>query len=392
MASSEQQHFESYRLQTRVKHAILEGYLPAYFHVIKRRHENLLFIDGFAGRGEYRSGDDVFPGSPLRALNIIASNQDFSERVQCIFIERSDEFFADLSRSVDSFYRDNRHIKEPIVVRGRFSEVIDELVQNLDNGTDLAPTFLFVDPCGVDGVSMVRIADILSRDFCEVFIFFNLDGIRRIAGLAKGGGVSPVLIDLYGSEEAAIEMVRQFERAGDAAAREAVIVGTYRDALRDASRADYILPLRVESEHRATTSHYLLHATKHPLGFKIMKDVMWKSGGDIECEGNTLALRQASSRGGARLFQPDRDELRRSILRELSAGPRRVSVFTDDWVERPDDMFSQAVYRRELLALERAGSLVVLQKDGRTPYPPDKRRKQRGEPTLPGRLWVRLPG
>ena len=51
MASSDdKKHFEDYREQTQVKHDILAAYLRPYFHILKARSNNLIYIDAFAGR------------------------------------------------------------------------------------------------------------------------------------------------------------------------------------------------------------------------------------------------------------------------------------------------------------------------------------------------------
>ena len=57
--------------------------------------------------------------------------------------------------------------------------------------------------------------------------------------------------------------------------------------------AKYIIPFRVEHQDQRRTSHYLIHASKHPLGFRIMKDVMWRRGHG-EDEPGGLELRQKS--------------------------------------------------------------------------------------------------
>lgn len=389
MPNADRTHFDSYRLQTRVKHAILAGYLPPFFNILKSANKNLLFIDGFAGRGHYKSGEDRFDGSPLRALRLVANTPDFAARVQCIFIESRPEFYSELKEEVARFWKANASIKKPTVVCGKFSQRIDELIGSLDPGSELAPTFLFVDPCGVDDVSMDRISSVLGRGGCEAFIFFNLDGVRRILGLASSTGeLSPILVDLFGSSSDAKNLVEEFRANSDPATRETAIVAAYRSSLRVRSGANYILPLRVENESRVTTSHYLLHATKHPLGFRIMKDVMWRSAGAIQCEGGALALLQASDQG-RRLFRPDMLGLQSDILQELSNGPRPVSLFRETWTVRPDDMFSDSVYRRALLELEADGKIEVLSKDGRTPLPAKSRRPYKGEPSLSVELFVR---
>ena len=87
--SNDRNHFEEYREQTRVKHEILEKYLRAYLHVLKRWNDNLLFIDGFAGPGAYQNNGSSQPGSPIRALSLIPSDAELAKRVTTIFIEKA---------------------------------------------------------------------------------------------------------------------------------------------------------------------------------------------------------------------------------------------------------------------------------------------------------------
>ena len=48
MGNADEQHFDSYRAQTRVKHAILEGYLPSYYNIIKRIYSSSTDSQGVA--------------------------------------------------------------------------------------------------------------------------------------------------------------------------------------------------------------------------------------------------------------------------------------------------------------------------------------------------------
>jgi three-Cys-motif partner protein len=74
MTKADQEHFEDYREQTRIKHEILRKYLAPYYRIRGRGdfHKNLVYIDAFAGAGEYQSDDGPQPGSPLRALDVFA--------------------------------------------------------------------------------------------------------------------------------------------------------------------------------------------------------------------------------------------------------------------------------------------------------------------------------
>jgi three-Cys-motif partner protein len=206
-------------------------------------------------------------------LQLIANNEDFSKQVSTIFIEADDVLFKQLQERVGTFYETHPNIRKPIYRYGIFSEVINQILSAV-KGT-LPPTFLFVDPCGVSGTSFSAISSVMEHDKCEVFIFFNIDGVRRIAGLPA---LSPVLVDLMGSERRARTLHRKLRTTGNVWQREEIILSEYCEALTDDMGISYIIPFRVEHENQRKASHYLIHATRHPLGFSIMKDVMWRRG------------------------------------------------------------------------------------------------------------------
>src|SRR5438270_1998658 len=110
---NDREHFDDYRQQTQVKHDILAAYLPAYFNALKQRNSDLLFVDGFAGRGTYTEAATgrVVDGSPLRALKLIAGNPEFAARVSTVFIEADDELYRQMEQAVSNFATANSHIR-----------------------------------------------------------------------------------------------------------------------------------------------------------------------------------------------------------------------------------------------------------------------------------------
>lgn len=54
--------------QTEGKHLVLKYYLDGWFPILGSSHRRILYIDGFAGPGEYSDGQ---PGSPLLALGCV---------------------------------------------------------------------------------------------------------------------------------------------------------------------------------------------------------------------------------------------------------------------------------------------------------------------------------
>ncbi len=184
-------------------------------------------------------------------------------------------------------------------------------------------------------------------------------------------------------------MYAELRVTSDVAQREHLILSHFRKAIKADIGAAYTVAFRVEHEQRANTSHYLIHATKHPLGFKIMKDVMWRRG-QAEDQAGGLELAQASRTNFIPLFDFRGDELKRDILAELARGALKVAVFCDNWVRRPDDMLCETAYKQALLELEAAGAIEVFGKDGANPTPAIARPKRNGNPTLANDYCVRL--
>lgn len=394
MAKSDATHFDDYPEQTRVKHTILRMYLPAYLNIIKRYNDKMLFLDGFAGRGSYddqNSGKEV-PGSPLLALELIASTQDTADKVHTAFIEPRKEHFRRLEQSVKKFVKSRGLVLDPWLENAEFCETIAPILKDIDETEhELIPTFLFIDPCGVDDVDMSIIANILRRPKCEAFIFFNMSAVSRIAGLLQTSSNTPSLNRIFGSEDR-VEVLRDaLPNQVDAVAREQLIVDTYLDAIRKEGEAEYVIPFRVEYRDRRATSHYLIHATKHALGFKIMKHVMWEAARDETGQEGRMELRQASAGDLSSQMRTDLVQMENDIVTYLNShGRTLVGLFCNDWVERSTDFFSEAAYKRKLLDMEQRDVIRVIAKDGSGPKPSSERRKWKGQPTLANDYYVEL--
>lgn len=363
--SNDRAHFDDYLEQTRIKHCILEKYLPAFFQVLKGANKNLLYIDGFAGRGTYTDADGAeVPGSPLRALQTIVDTPGLHERVAAIFFERDEALAVPLRARVEEFHEAHPEIRRPRVVNAEFAPAMNDLLERLDGrGSRIAPTFLLVDPCGVKGASFATISRFLSSKSTEAFIFFNITGIGRILGL--GDGMGDTLRELLGGKERATELLRRVAVATDLQSKEKIIVGYYRELLIEHAGTPYVAPFRVEARNRKTSSHYLIHASSHATGFRIMKDVMWSVGQRADGAGGLVFEQASRSPNLVSLFDFHLQEIKVSVLRELEkVGPVKVSHFSVTLVERPEDQIASKGYKQALLALEGEGKVEVLEKDG----------------------------
>ena len=70
---------------TEAKHAILRKYLDAWLPIITRWNGRVVYIDGFAGPGEYIGGED---GSPIIAIKAVLEHKlSIGAETRMLFIE-----------------------------------------------------------------------------------------------------------------------------------------------------------------------------------------------------------------------------------------------------------------------------------------------------------------
>jgi three-Cys-motif partner protein len=293
----------AYRRHTRAKHEILEKYLEAWLRILGTRHERLLYVDGFAGRGEYDEGQ---AGSPLIAMRVAQElvNAGKVGEVVCIFVESD---------------ADNmRNLKEMIGLCGRtFPDVVVELLEArfddvsgrvMNRVRELAaPAFFFVDPFGFTGVPFNTIASIMRLPHTEVFLTFMARDIHRFLTAPQ---LEERFDDLFGTTRwRELASLRDHEREN--ALRE-----LYETQLRTHGGIKYSWAFRVCEDRRERTLYYLIHATNHFKGLKVMKEIMYSQGAM-----GTFAFlgpRDFPARQQLRLFEATQDSLREFLVNRLS--------------------------------------------------------------------------
>ncbi len=375
-------YYDHLREHSIVKHTILVKYLNAYLHILKKFHRNLNYFDCFAGIGEMPDGTPV---SPMRVLKLIAENPQFSKGVNTFFCEPVAKRFDQLEKCVMDFYDKNYHIRKPRCYRTTFVNWVEEINNCIGKtGKQFAPSFFFVDPTDITGIPMKAIKCILTIPKTEVFVFLNYAGVSRTLGLEA---VPQAAVELFGDENCVIELQDQLkENADNPKLKEMLIRDAYFSALRDLGGAKYIVPFRVEMQEKMSTSHYLVHGSNHPLGFKIMKEIMWLEGKTSDQHGVRLELLQ-ESKGQTTLFDIDFLNFKRDLLKRYAGQVRAVK---DVWDETdPNDLFLERTYKQALVELEKEGKIQVFEdRDCKIPAPADKRRPYKGNPTLGNTKWL----
>ena len=151
-ADTNPEYWREYSNLQHVKHALIRNYLNGWFPKMTlgpRGCSRLLYIDTHSGRGKHLNGQ---LGSPLVALNALLEHQSrdlmlLKTEVRFCFIERDEENVASLNQELDAVTLPKNVFIDP--EHGDAFEVFNDLTAELDQeGANLAPSFIFVDPYG----------------------------------------------------------------------------------------------------------------------------------------------------------------------------------------------------------------------------------------------------
>ena len=247
---------------TLAKHAILRGYLEAWFPILESTQGRLVYYDGFAGPGRYLHGEE---GSPLIALDVaLRHRKKLVSELVFTFVEED----AERARWLQEVELPNLTLPSNFKVSVRNERFEDALRHTLDSldatGRQIAPTFALVDPFGMTGLPFQLISRLLQRPSCEVLVTFMTRDINRFAS-----ELPEHVADLIG-DPSAPEIIRRSPDGAFAARR------LYETSLRRVAR--FVRTFRMRDAENSLV-YDLFFATNHPLGHERMKEAMWKVDG-----------------------------------------------------------------------------------------------------------------
>jgi len=337
----------AYDLHTEIKHRILIQYLNPWLTILGSSYNSLAYVDGFAGRGRYVSGE---AGSPLLVLDALVArlNTHLQEEFVCRFVEAHPENYANLEAEIArhpvSRYSRITCKLYPSTFSAASSEIMADIRQRRQ------PSFFFVDPFGYDDPSMATLQEVLELPRAEVLVNLMFNFAHRAMNIQGNSKLTQILDSLFGSHE----WINLIPLVGQE--RERAFMELYRNQLRR-SGAKHVVRFRMGDDQIARTLYYLIHGTKHSKGGMLMKDVM-------------VALASPGQRGygGAtrHISMPLFDLQQRDLPKFLhSRYAGRTITFDDliiDTLEDEETATSQEKdYRAAIRELERNGAVTIQQ-------------------------------
>lgn len=266
--------FQEQREQSLIKARIVSKYFSAWAKVIlsvQKKHpehaQKMAYIDLFAGPGRY---DDQSKSTPLLVLETILENHDLSERVVTIFNDKDTSNIKNLETSVNQLTGIERLRYAPSF----YSEEVGDEIAQMFNGSNIIPTFFFVDPWGYKGLSVDLVSSLIKDWGCDCVFFFNYNRINM--GI-NNENVKPHMISLFGEEP--FDQLRDEYQNKASEEREEIVVQALCDVLKN-NGSNFVLPFRFKNNKGSRTSHHLIFLSKNFRGYDIMKDIMHKESSD----------------------------------------------------------------------------------------------------------------
>ena len=267
---------------SKAKLDVLRSYLRAYFDKLNvnpnREEFKLDLVDGFAGGGTFRDGEDIVLGTPLimleefqEAVKRLNRNRTKSLNFDCKF------YFVDKEGAhtdhLQKVLKEREYVvdDDKIVVRNSlFEEEVDNILTEIRRRQPRAGRAIFLlDQTGFSQVKLELVSQIFRElPAAEVILTFAADALinhlTETTSLIKA--VAP--LDLTESQ---IHDLIQYNN-GDGG--KALVQRTLRDHIRAVTDVPYDTPFFVRP-HQSRRALWFLHLSRHPTARDVMIQRHW---------------------------------------------------------------------------------------------------------------------
>ena len=267
---------------SKAKLDVLRSYLHAYFdrlNVNPNREEfKLDLVDGFAGGGTFRDGEDIVSGTPLimleefrEAINRLNRNRTKSLSFDCKF------YFVDKEAAHTDHLRKVLKEREyvvnddKIVVRNSpFEEEVDNILAEIRRRQPRAGRAIFLlDQTGFSKVEL-ELVNRIFRELPSVEVILTFAADALINHLAETPSLIKAVAPLNLTESQIQELIQ--DNSGDGG--KALVQRTLRDHIRNEIGVPYDTPFFIRP-HQSRRALWFLHLSRHPTARDVMIQRHW---------------------------------------------------------------------------------------------------------------------
>ena len=351
---------------TKIKHIILKTYVQAWFPIMASRNPRIIYMDGFAGPGIYKGGEE---GSPILVLKSARDHTAaLNKELLFLFVEKDQQRFAHLEQMIDEIKSSLPQNFKIQCVHGEFDEKVGALLQHIeDNNKKLAPCFAFIDPFGFSDTPFEIIKRLMGNPRCEVLITFMFEEINRFKE-HPNPKIGEHLDRLFGTSE-----WRKALLPPNPADQRRALHDCYLAQLK--SVAKYVRSFKMVNKSNST-DYFLFFGSNNILGLEKMKEAMWKA----DPQGEFTFSDYTDASGLMNLFDLPNHDLLKSQIKTKFAGIETPVETIHDFVVAETAFLPSHFKTPVLKPMEASGELEAFRKDGKA--------RRRG--TFPDGTWIRF--
>ena len=223
------------------------------------------YIDLFCGPGKY---DNDKPSAPLKIIETVLNDPKLIQHMEFFFNDGDQRNIESLKKTVAQV-----DVNSALINKIQYyHETIDQETHRQLSIPQNMPVLSFVDPFGYKGLTMDLINLLISNQGSDCIFFFNYNRINM--ALSSNTKFDDHLNSIFGA--ARVQELKSEVAKLTPIKREETILKALINTL-TMNKSNYVLPFKFYSTEMLRTSHYIIFVTKHALGCKIMKQVMYKN-------------------------------------------------------------------------------------------------------------------
>lgn len=263
--------FEKQTASSKIKANIVSEYFPKYCKIINTKgvQQEIRYIDLFAGPGKYK--DENF-STPLLLARQCASNSILKDAVHLMF--NDNEHIETLKHNFLIEFPDGTFKHTPKFANKTIGE--DEKINTYLGkrwhdwkSKNPFPTLLFVDPFGYKGINTTVLANFMQNWGNEIFLFLNT---KRIHAAIENDKFEELMLDFFPRTLTEIKKDRRY-RTTVLERLNLIIHNLNKEYNTILGSQVFCTAFKFQEEDSEGTSHFIVHFTKHPRGFDLIKQI-----------------------------------------------------------------------------------------------------------------------
>jgi three-Cys-motif partner protein len=346
--------FKNQSESSRIKANIVAEYFPQYSRILLRYPQaEIRYVDLFSGPGIYEDGKY---STPILVAQQCAADSNLREKVRLVFNDK--KYGNALKENFEKIFRPDTFTKQPRFANktvGSDKDIHNYLSKPAQKKNP-TPTLLFFDPWGYKDIDTEILAKFLENWGNELFLFFN---IKRINAAIQNGKFEALMRLLF---PISFEKIRHSSKYSSTVyERLSLIIENIANEFQMLCKGTlYHTAFKFKEEDNRATSHFIIHFTKHPKGYALVKQIYYdfdNIGATLEKDG--VYTFDAKEMGSSKLQFADMnveilaDDLERQFKgRELSAR----QVFD---IHQTDNKFCASHYAKTLRKMVKDGKVIA---------------------------------